>query len=364
MNLRRGLALASLAVAMWQPTDAVAADRYLHRRAGLDPWRVERVAATADEIVVTIVDRGLTREDRLAWDRVAAVDPGEGGRLEVGVDTGLALGDRIWRGVRRLQRGDARLARTAFEEALALGPRIPGDLSATVLEGLVLAGIAIGDTDRVLAEAVLVGDLAAAGIRSDRFAGPGFAGDAIDPATGLVPDVPPVARDVDPIELRRRLRETPRFGEGSDLRRDLWVRLVERSGPPEVSDRGLDEGTRLLLSLTRLDAASPQDRDAARRRLLESIDEAPAWRAAWIRWFTGSAAITHAGDDADAALAGVLDLVHVLALEDAAPTPLRLAALELAASTLARIGRPDDAAILDSILTYERPGARGAETTP
>lgn len=364
MRILRGIWFASIAVVALHATDAPAEDRFVHRRGGLDPWRVERVAATTDAIVVTIVDRGLSREDRLAWDRVAAVDPGEGGRIEVGVDTGLRLGDRIWRGVQRLRRGDARLARSAFEEALSLDPRMPGELSATVLEGLVLAGIAMGDTDRVLVEALLVGDLAAAGIRSDRFVGPGFAGDAIDPATSLLPEVPPVATDVDALELRRRLRETPRFGEGSDLRRDLWVRLIERSGPPNVSDRGLDEGTRLLLWLTRLDAEAPSERDLARRRVLDAIDEAPAWRAAWIRWFAGSAAISNAGEDAEAALTGVLDLVHLLALEDAAPAPLRMAALELAAGTLSRFGRPEDAAILESILTYERPAGRGAETNP
>lgn len=340
------------------------ADRFVHRRAGLAPWRVERVAATADELVLTVVDRGLAREDRIAWDRVAAVDPKPDGSLEVGIDSGLRIGDRIWRGVRRLQRGDARLARVAFEEALAMDPRMPGPLAATVLEGLVLAGVAGGDSDRVLAEAVLVGDLAAAGVRSDRFTGPGFDGDAIDRATALVPEVPPVADSVDPIELRRRLRETPRFDDGSDLRRDLWMRLIERSGPPEVAERGLDEGTRFLLDLSRLDSADARVREVARRRLLTVSEEESAWRSAWIRWFAGSAAIARAGDDPDAALAGVLDLTHVLALEDAAPASLRRASLELATSTLARLGRADDAAVLDSIMTFERPGGRGSETAP
>lgn len=371
----RGLALAlgiglasvvssSIVVAAPRDASSPVADRHVHRRSGLEPWRVERVAATSDEIVATVVDRGLAREVRLSWDRVAGVDPAADGRLEVGVDSGLQIGDRIWRGIQRLQRGDARMARDAFDQALALGPRLPGDLGATVLEGLVLAGVAMGDTDRVMAEAVLVGDLAAAGVRSDRFAGPGFSGDAVDPATSLVTDVPPVASSIDPVDLRRRLREAPRFGEHSDARRDLWLRLVERSGPPELADRGLDAGTRLLLELTRLDAADPSVRNAARRRLLDAIDEAPAWRAAWIRWFTGSAAIAQAGDDADASLVGVLDLVHVLALEAAAPKAIRLASLELAAETLGRIGRPDEAAILESILIYERPDARGSEIAP
>ena len=119
-----------------------------------------------------------------------------------------------------------------------------------------------------------------------------------------------------------------------------------------------------MLDLSRLDSADPREREVARRRLLTTSEDDAAWRSAWIRWFAGSAAIAKAGDDADAALAGVLDLTHVLALEDAAPVSLRRASLELAASTLARIGRTEDADVLDSILTFERPGGRGSETAP
>lgn len=241
---------------------------------------------------------------------------------------------------------------------------MPGELAATVLEGLVLAAIALDDTDAIMAEALLLGDLVEAGTRSDRFSGPGFSGDAIDRETGLVCDAPPVAPGIDVTELRRRLRELPMFHAASATRRDLWIRLLERSGPPDLEDRGLDEGTRLLLRLCELDADAEEVRTKARRRLLDSIDKEPAWKVAWIRWFAGSSAITHAGDDADAALLGVLDLVHVLALEDAAPSSLRRASLALAAETLTRIDRHDEAAILDSIITYENPGPRGPEITP
>jgi hypothetical protein len=357
-------AIAAAAVALVVSTPLVAADRYVHRRSGLSPWRVARVVATPDELVVSIDDRGLIREDRITWDRVAAVDPDSAGRLEVGVSTGLALGDRIWRGIRRLQRGDARLAREAFEEARNLGPRLPGDLASATLEGLVRSGIALGDTSRVLAEALVLGELTSAGQGSDRFDGPLFASAVVDAATGLVPEVPPVGGDVDVIELRRGLRNTPILSETSEIRRDLWVRLIERAGPPEVSERGLDEGTRLLLDLARLDAEDPQVRTAARRRLLDRIDDQPAWRIAWIRWFTGSAAIQHAEGDADGTLVGILDLVNVLALEQAAPLAIRLAALQLAADALARIDRDDDAAVLRAILAFEHPDRPGTESTP
>ncbi len=355
-------ALLSAAVAFSIASAAAAADRHVHRRSGLPPWRVLRVVATPDELVMTIVDRGLEREDRIAWDRVAGVDPGEDGRLEVGIEGGLKLGDRLWRGIRRLQRHDARLARESFEEAWGLGPRMPGELAAVTYEGLVRSGIELADTERVLAEAIILGELSIAGRRSDRFEGVPFTETLVDEATGLVPEVPPVGDSADPIALRRSLRNAPVLSESSEVRRDLWVRLIERSGPPELPERGLDEGTRFLFELTKVDATDPRERESARRRLLDRIDEMPAWRAAWIRWFIGSSAIEHADGDPDVTLLGVLDLIQVLALEDAAPAAIRRAAMTLAAEALTRIDRDDDAAVLRAIQNFEHPDRPGTES--
>jgi hypothetical protein len=357
----RGIVVVMLAIIT---SSSSAEDRLVYRRSGLDPWRIERAAATPDELVVGIIDRGIPRDERIAWDRVAGVDADAEGRLEVGVEAGLRLGDRIWRGVRRLQRGDARLAARAFSEALAMGPRMPGPLAAAALEGAVRSGIATGDVTSVLVEAEVLGELSLAGLVSDRFAGPTFDHATIDETTGLVPEVPPVAAVIDSLELRRRMREMPILHDSSELRRDLWVRLLERSGPPEVSVADLDRGTRLLLELSRLDAEDPKTRENARRTLMRDLDRMPAWRVAWVCWFAGSAAITRAGDDSDATLLGVLDLMHVLALEDAAPPLLRIAALRLAAQTLAKVGRADEAAVLDSILALEGPDTFATESTP
>jgi hypothetical protein len=361
---RRAEAMMVVGLVISITATVVASDRLVHRRSGLPPWSVQRVVATPDELVVTIADRGLEREDRITWDRVAGLDPASDGRLEVGVASGLELGDRIWRGVRRLERGDARLARDAFGAAWRLQPRMPGDLASATLEGLVRSSVDLGEPDRVLAEALVLGEMAAVGLRSDRFEGVRFTGTLIDEATGLVPEVPPVGESVDLIALRRTLRETPILSEFSESRRDLWIRLIERAGPPDLAGRGLDEGTRLLLELARLDSDEASDRDAARRRLLDRIDEMPAWRTAWIRWFTGSAAISHAGENRDAMLLGILDLVHVLALEDAAPVSIRRAALRLGAEALTRIDREEDAAVLRAILAFEHPDRLGTESKP
>lgn len=339
-------------------------DRFVHVLHRENPWRVTRVVADEDELQLSVRDRGLPIEVRVSWDEVLAVDPAVNGVLEAGVERGLRLGDRIRRGVERLRRRDARLAKSAFQEALSLEPVASSAMFAASVEGLVLASIALGETDQVVVDALLLTELAAAGIESGRFDRPGLPGSAIDDETHLVPEVPPVVPSFDAIELesRNRLRRASEVGDDAGIRRDLWMRLLGREGPPGLDERGLDPGTRLLLDLCRLDSDDEQVGAAARRRLLGSISREPAWKVAWIRWFAGSAAIVRAGDDPEAALTGVLDLVHVVAMDDAAPRSLRLASLELAASTLARIGRPDDAAILDAILTYERPVARGAET--
>jgi hypothetical protein len=347
---------------------AAAQDRLVHRRSGSEPWRFERIVVSPDKdrLVVTIIGQGLTRRDELFWDEVADVDVDEQGFLEPGVKDGLALGDRVWRGHRRLERGDARRAREAFVEAQKMLSPQSVELQAMVVEGLVRSSVLLGDTDSSLAEAAILGELARAGNRSSRFSLVISESEIVDQETFLVPDAPPVllSDDVDRIGIDARLRQAIRATENGDARYNLWSRLIRRAGPPELAERGLDEGTRFLLRLSQLDSEDAAVRRQARLRLLEDLDEMPAWRIAWVRWFAGSAAIAQAGDDADAALAGVLDLVHVLALEDAAPRVLRRASLGLATETLARIGRAEDAEVLQSILTFEQPARPGTESTP
>ena len=97
-----------------------------------------------------------------------------------------------------------------------------------------------------------------------------------------------------------------------------------------------------------------------RRRLLADLDEAPAWRIAWIRHRIGRSSIVHAKDEA-ARIRGVLDLVHVLALEDAAPAILRMDAARMAAATLRTVNRVEEAELIESMLLIEFPDQKPTE---
>lgn len=362
-GLRRATILFVATLAL-QTATVAAEDRLAHRRGGLSSIAIERAAATNDGLSVVRTDRGLDREEVVPWDRLAGVDPRlPEGTLEVGIDRGLALGDRLWRGRNRLRRGDARLAREAFLEAFELIRERRGPMFSIALEGLVASAILEGRVDDIQSEAVFLGELGLAGSRTDRFAGPAFGGDVIDAETQLVPMVPPVTGGPASLKIRERLRDRPRIHENSGLRRDLWIRLLDGSGPPELEDRSVDAGTRYLVELTNLDSKDRRTRESARRRLIEQLDGQPGWRTAWTRHRAGRSSLQHAENDEER-LRGILDLVRVMALEDTAPPALRLDSGRLLIDGLRSIGRNDEARTIDTMLMIEFPDQHPTENAP
>ena len=356
--------LTSLLVAMPGSSDAPLAERLVHRRGGLGSFPIERAAATRDGLRVVRTDRGLDREELVPWDRLAAVDPRPSdGNLEVGIDRGLALGDRLWRGRIRLRRGDARLAREAFLEAMDMNADREGAMFALALEGLVSSAILEGRVDDVQAQAVILGELALSEARTDRFTGAAYFGDVVDERTRLVPMVPPVSGEGAGLEVRERLRSQPGIHESSALRRDLWNRLLDGSGPPEVSPRGLDPGTIYLFDLASADSPDRRIREQARRRLLEQVRTAPNWQVGWTRHRIGRASLRHAENDEER-LRGVLDLVQVMALEEAVPPALRLDAGRHLVEGLEAIGRDEEAGAMRTMIMIEFPDQQPTENAP
>ena len=361
------LAVFAILLAAMSASGSMAAgieERLVHRRGGLGSFPIERAAATRDGLRVVRTDRGLDREEIVPWDRLSAVDPRPGeGTLEVGVERGMDLGDRLWRGRIRLRRGDARLAREAFLEAMAMNTDREGSMFALDLEGLVSSAILEGRVDDVQAQAVILGELALADVRTDRFIGAAYSGDVVDPRTRLVPMVPPVSGGTAGLQVRERLRTQPELHESSALRRDLWVRLLDGSGPPELAQRGLDPGTSYLLDLAGADSQDRRTRESSRRRLLEQLDEAPNWQVAWTRHRVGRASLRHAQNDEER-LRGVLDLVRVMALGDSASPALRLDAGRHLVEGLRAIGRDDEAQTIQTMLLIEFPDQQPTENAP
>ena len=294
---------------------SASADRQLHRRDGATPLVVERVAATEAGVQATVVSEGLRFERLVPWDRVASIDLDDAGRLEVGIARGIEKGTLVWRGRSRLNRGDAVLARSAFESALDAGVLPASELGAIAIEGVVRAAIAAGDTSRVLGEAMLATERAAGLVEPSRFP---RGGRLIDPETGLVTGVPPVADAGDRSRMLDWFRRVPAPDARASLRRSLFGRLVEAAGPPEESGADLSDGERFLLRLTELDAEDAGRRDRTRRALLAAAVDAPVWKTAWIRFFAGRGTLVRETDP-ELRMRGVLDLIEVIALESSAP---------------------------------------------
>lgn len=362
-------AIASLALAGIAATaDATAAgptdrDRLVHRRGGDGPVSIERATYKPDGLAVVRIDLGPAREELIPWDRVAVVEPPASGPLEIGIDRGLRRGDRLWRGQVRLRRGDARLAEEAFREALDLGIEDSPSLFAIAQEGLVAAAIMQGSGDLVQAEALFLGELEASGGRSDRISNGRLGEDLLDERLDLVPQVAPVRGSADLVRLKGAMRRLPQVDAESSLRRDLWLRLLEAEGPPEIPDGDLGPGTRFLLDLARVDASEPRVRDSARRRLVAVAAKAPAWQVGWIRHRLGRSAIRNATSDAEV-LRGALDLVNVLALEDAVAPAMRLDAGQALVTALDAVGRDDEASTIRTMLMIEFPEQFQTETAP
>ena len=357
-------AIAVVAMLLLESPAAAVDERLVHRRGGLGSFPIERAAATRDGLRVVRTDRGLDREELVPWDRLSGVDPRPtDGTLEVGIESGLAFGDRLWRGRTRLRRGDARLAREAFLEAMAMSSDRSGSMFALALEGLVSSAILQGRIDDVQAQAIVLGELALAGARTDRFLGAAYSGDVVDARLNLVPMVPPVSQGPAGLDAREFLRNQPEIHETSALRRDLWIKLLDGSGPPEVSRSGLDAGTGYLLDLASAESKDRKIREQARRRLLERLEDAPNWQVAWTRHRIGRASLRHAQDDAER-LRGILDLVQVMALEDAAPPALRLDAGRHLVQGLRALGREDEAATIQNLILIEFPDQQPMENTP
>ena len=325
--------------------------RRLDRRSGAPALMVSDPAATIDGLRVEIADETLERTDLVPWDRIARLEPPEGGELERRIRAGIEVGTLVWRGRERLRRGDGPLAAAAFEEAadrLETDGFLGGLLDRSVLEGRLRAELSTGRSGRVLGEAILVGERFED--QGGPYEGAAFGPAVVDARTRLVPAVPPIgdAQAIARCEATLALRPSTEVGE--QRRRRLWRRVLGADGTPLEVPRppSEDEGAILLWNLARLDAPDPGARESTRAALLRSIETRPAWIRNWIHFFTGRASIDHAAGDEDL-LRGVLDLLHVIA-DDASVSPsLRLRAIEIVADTLELLDRSAEATVFESL---------------
>ena len=333
-------------------------ERLLHRRSGVEPLPIRKVEVSTEGLRVTTPTGA---QQVVPWDRIARLEPTDQGLLETGVAPRIELGTSLWRGYRRLLRGDARLARPEFIKAWETLQGTDANISALAAEGMVRSAIARSRPVEAMVPGLALAGLRTRGFGTDRFDG---LEPVMDPETGLVPLLPPVVEPSDASLAAENLVAWSENAEPADrMRADLVRRLLLRIPPDgEDASSGEDEGVRFLRQLLELESDDPARRARARERLVRGIDNAPGWKEAWIRFFIGRSLVDRE-DDPVLRRVGVLELLHVPPLGNAAPVTLADRSLVLAANTLRELGDVEEAELLDALVRISDSNG-SLETTP
>lgn len=334
-------------------------------RGGEAPFEASRIECRPEALVAEV--GGIRRT--IAWDLVRDV---QGRELSPVERRRLELAERLWRGRSRLVRGDAELARPAFE---AVAPEFLGGTapppSETVLiaaEGLLRVRLAAGEAKSAIVPALEIARQRQAGIRTDRFAS---LPPAIDEATGLAPALAPAFAIVpaapgedlaaaDAIagwvaarpDLGADLRDIARGWEAA-LRRELPATAVSEAAP-----------VRLVRAAARLASADAGESDAELAAARAELDDAVAampggsagWVDAWRSFLLGRSLAT--GRDAARRREGVVLLLSIPARRTRATD--QLSRVALAESVRALRGLGDD----ESADRLERELQSGLPTSP
>lgn len=269
----------------------------------------------------------------VGWGEVADIEGGWGE-----AEAYRAVAESLDRAEKRLARGDVTGARALLEPLGEPYLRRAGPTSGSIAS--MLAFCRVLRTDRAgAAEAWLAARQSGVPAR-----------DWIDPATGLMPSVPPVWTDLDARKALRLL--TPRAAEatGDDAVSELvrlfaWSAVSTAGGKNEGTYDGpetrlrADAGVRLVWEMVRAqtdpEAAGRRGaRDALRRR---ARTPGPSWQTAWVHLGLGASLLREAERiEADGGAAELLTVV--LLHQNTAPGLADLAA-DLAVEYFERTGR-------------------------
>jgi hypothetical protein len=296
----------------------------------------------------------------LAWDLVRDV---RGRELTAGERERLALAERLWRGRSRLVRGDAELARSAFEavagEYLA-SPLPPTESGLIAAEGLLRTRLASGDVRGSIVPSLEVARLRASGVRTDRF---GSLPPVLDEATGLAPGLAAAfaldRSDTAAVEAARLVADA--IASWASARPDLEPRLRELARGWESALRGQPPAAitpeipaaRLVQAAARLAAADAGASDpellAAREEFESAVAAMPAptagWVAAWRAYLLGRSLAR--GRDPGVRREGVVLLLSIPARRTAETELLSRIALAESILALRGIGDAGSAARLE-----------------
>ncbi len=301
----------------------------------------------------------------VTWDRVKSVS----GPRQSDAARFMALADRSWRARTRLERGDAIAAEPLFEEAFRETRDQLGPTGAVVAEGLLRCRLRRGA--HVLAAEAWLALLEAAARDGTRALHPKWAEDAglspvVDPATGLVPAIPPIWCGPAGAHVMAGLpvfaqAALPPDGAPMEPAAALGVLYLEAARfeagqPASVPDlNASDPGVALVRQIVAArigDAAQRQSFRAALEARLPRQEPSPespgstlpAWMEAWCRVAVGRSLLRE--ESPEQRRLGVIELLHVPARLSSAHPYLAGVALAEASVALADLGDAEGSAVL------------------
>jgi hypothetical protein len=397
MAVRAGVVVAlwcTMGAAAWQPRMVTSGAGATEPSATAVPTLVMRgQAAVPMGEVIGFSSIGVVMGTRLApnakplpstivgWDRVKSLTLPEGwagsGEGEMPLATHLALGERVWRARRRLERGDAPAAEPLFESAFAEYRRKPGPTSAVIAEGLLRCRLRRGA--HVLALEPWLSWMAAeqrdpAGASHYQANWADLAGLAPvqDSATGLVPALPPIwlgwetvrnlahaeggvgvsegwALDTPPGALQALYRAAAMYEVG---------REVEMPKPlPE------HPGVGLVAIMVKARVGTEEQRAMGRRQLEDRLRSATSpWLEAWCRTALGRSLVQEG--QMELRRRGVLELLEVPARFSKPHPYLAGVALAEASVVLAGMNEAEASKVLRQELAREYPTHPALEWGP
>ncbi|NNM25325.1 MAG: hypothetical protein HKO59_04960, partial [Phycisphaerales bacterium] len=295
----------------------------------------------------------------VAWDRVRDVvlEPPDDTRLSV-LPRYRDDATRLWRARTRVERGDTALAEPLLERLFETYRGQTNETALVIANGLLRCRLARGAHASAVLPALEVIRLRRAGFETESYRN---LPPVIDPATQLAPQLAPAWIPGRPLETLDRDLAT--YDPGNDDVVAAMARLYHHAvrttlGRPDDpvtldGDVGRHPGiVRLGLLVACTDPDSDQ-RNAARRRLLEELDGWPAWAQAWARFGRGVSLLQEPGDGRRRR--GMVELLHLPARYGREVPFLTGLALARVAEASRADGETETAAVLEAELVRRFP---------
>ena len=299
-SARRALGCLALAA-------AAAAQSELTLRDGAAPPE-GRVASCSIEGVV--VASPVTGELIVGWERVRTVSG------EHGAEAGAfgEVSDQAWRALARLERGDIPAAEPLLEGLFMTFADRTGPTAAAVSGGLLRCRIDRGA--HTLAVGAWLSWLHATGADGRRWFDPDASATvgAVDGATGLLPELPPIWLDLSSVRV---FGDAPAAGASFGGREQALAELYRhaaraRSGGRDPMPRltSPDPGVHLVWDIVAAQSAITQERAAGRKAVEVRLRAEPAgWVDAWLRTALGRSLLLE--PEAEQRQRGVIELLRV-----------------------------------------------------